>query len=638
MSVGKGILSVILVGAMCMSCARAAPDEANLGERVRSEAAAADPPTLDSRTQGWALGQWYAYDLKLRTSVKFGEGANVFDFDLAGLVQITPTSVTPDVATLFVALANPKIVSRVPGSEPEFDKVAAQLASTGTFFTFSGGRLVEMRAPHGLPSTAATIYREIACAFQFARTKRPSDRYTAEEYDTTGQYEAEYTFDQSRGIWHKQKLRYTAILAAKTMPANVPGRLVPQVDQSDGDIRLFSDGRAQRIDLRNRVSVSGAQQPVHSSTSISLEVGPSEPARQPAPDWNALMSRMDRTGADDPPGAKAPIESLDKARIAGMTFEKAVARFEEIAKEDRKGVVSSINGAALDADEKARQEQRTQEESRLFLALSAILREQPEAVSKAIQKIKTGSPAADVLIEALSAASNAKTEGVLVDLLNSKGTDPGLRDRIVMALTRTPRPEQRAIDTLKGLLKKDPFSESALLGLGTYSRRLRESDAVDQANEIGALLVDRLRSADNTEDRLTVLRAISNSGYSPAMPLVIPFLTDRQELVRIDAVQALQSMKDVRVDEILIERLNSDPSRDVRISALGAAKVREPSEALAHAVETAAQREPDSRVRFRAVELLAAWGPSRPDVRSTLEQIARNDVEARIRDLARNAL
>jgi len=482
------------------------------------------------------------------------------------------------------------------------------------------------------------MYREIGSSLQFARSLRPADRYTAEEYDTTGQYVAEYTLDRDQNLWHKRKSRYIAILAAKTAPLNAPGQVAPEIDDSDGGVRLFPDGRLQSVDFRNTVALSGAQQPIRSTTAVALHAGPTQPAKQPAPDWAALMSAMPRTGADEPWGGGAPIESLDSARMKGMTFNKAVAELERLAKEKDGVVLSSVNGSPLDADAKAKREQQTQSESRVFIALAAIFREQPRTIPLAIQKIRAKSPAASLLVSALSSASSPEAQSALVELANAKTTEPALRTQVLAALARTPRPDRKSIDAMKALLKDDPFSEEGLLSLGTFSRRLRDAGSIDQANELGALLVNRLKAARFLSDRLTALRAITNSGYAPALPEVVPYLTDGEPAVRAAAVVALQSMNDPKVDDIIAQRMQSDSASDVRISALGAAKVREPTDVLAHAVEDAAVKAADPHVRYRAVELLAMWLSSRPDVRSTLEQVAKNDLELRIRDRAQGAL
>jgi hypothetical protein len=626
------------LGLLASGCARPATAEPEPHSTAAPMSSASAAPALDTRTHGWDLGQWYAYSVKVSSAVSFGPGSNMLDFDFDGLVQITPTAVGPDATTLYIAVANPRIVSRVTGSQPEFDRIASQIGATGCFFTFSGGRVVEMQSPRGLSPTAGNTYREIAAALQFARAARPAARYTAEEYDTTGQYIAEYE-QQGPLVWSKQKRSYVSILAAKAAPANAPGRVVPQIEKSEGEIHLLADGRAQTIDLRNTVTIQGAQLPVHSITSVSLKAGPSEPAKKQAPDWAALMSGLVRTGSDEPLGGPATIESLDKARIGLMTFDKAVTGLEEIAKARRGSMTSSVNGASLDADEKTQREQVTEEESKLFIALGAIFREQPETIPRALAKIRAKSPAADTLVEALSAASSPAAQSALIDLAASKALDPLQRNRIFFALSRTPRPDAEAIAALEASLQSDPFNEVALLGLGTFSRRLRDAGDVDKSVTIGDLLVEKLKAAQKTTDRLTALRAVTNAGYAAALPDVIAHLDDgASDEIRVAAVRAVQSMSDPRVDQILVERMQSDRSSDVRMSALAAAKVRPPNDVLALGVEKTALATPDPHVRYRATELLARWLPARPSLRSTLERLAQTDPEARIRDRAQSAL
>jgi HEAT repeats len=628
------LLALLAAGALLGTGCAQRPAETDAVQAATAPAL----PSLDPRTRGWEVGHWYAYDLKLTTAISFGGGARALGFHVEGLVQITATSATPDAVTLYVALGDPKVTSDDPKGAPELDRVRAQLASTGCFFRLAGGRVTDMSAPRGLSATAANTYREIASALQFAHSTSNARKYTAEEYDTTGEYVAEYERDPDGAVWHKRKQRYIAILAAKTAPANLPARIVPRVDASEGDVRLSSEGRPESVDLHDAVTIAGAQQPVRSTTTLSLRARDSQPARQSPPDWDALVAAMQRTAADEPYGAPASIEALDDARIGGMTFDQAVATLERSAREDRRGGLTPVNGAAIDADERARQEKLTSDKSRAFIALSAIFRAHPETIARAVAMIRAKSPASDVLEEALSAASSPPAQDALAKLASSRSTDPEQRSRELMSLSRAPRPDAKAVETLKAALAADPFNEIALLGLGTYSRRLRDAGSVDQANDLGALIVDRLAEAPTTTARLAALRAITNSGYAPALPAVKARLDDPNETIRATAVRALQSMNDPRVDGILSERLRSDPSSDVRVSALAAAKVREPTDALAQAVESAAESATDAHVRYRAVELLAAWVSRRPDVRPTLARIATNDAEIRIRDRAQSAL
>lgn len=637
----RGLLTLMLGCALLPDCAHSRPQEADRGSSSTMAAAAPVGAALDAHMHGWRVGQWYSYPLTLATTVSFGENVRALDFELTGLLQVTPSARTDEAATLYVAIARPRIVSRVPESQSELDKVSDQLAKTGCFFDLAGGHVVGMRTPHGLSPTAANTYREIGAALQFSRTVQPADVYTAEEYDTTGRYVAEYRLDPSEQVWRRRKLRYIAILGApKSSAPAIPAQVVPEIDRSESRIRLHADDSLESLESTDVVTVAGAQQPVRSTTSLSLGAVREDSAQGTTPDWQTLMEGMHRIDANEPyGGAVATLESLDNARIAGMTFEQAVTGLERLASQKSHRPTSAVNGGRmLDPEEQASQERMTAEESRLFIALSAIFREQPKTIAQAARRIQSKSPASDLLIQALSSASSPATQTALVQLATAKEVDPLTRSRVLLSLSRTPRPSQKSIDLLKGIASSSPFNEEALLGLGTYSRRLRDAGSPDQAAVLGDFLVEQLKRATKTTDRLAVLRAITNSGYAAALPHVMSYVTNGAEDLRVAAVRALQSMNDPKIDDTLAERLQSDDSNDVRISALRAAKVREPTDALSRAVEYSATSAADPHVRYRAVEVLAAWVSRRPELRGTLEEVAKNDEASRIRDRAQGAL
>jgi hypothetical protein len=274
----------------------------------------------------------------------------------------------------------------------------------------------------------------------------------------------------------------------------------------------------------------------------------------------------------------------------------------------------------------------------VFLALSALLRQKPSTVNEIVRAIRAKSPASFALADALGNASSPDAQKALVVLIDEKGLEPKLHGRLINALTRTPMPTAASVTALKSLLKKDSFNRRAIYGLGTYAFRLRDAGEAKRAAEIGEFLLERLSLAKVPVQQVTVLRGIANSGYTAALPKVVPYLGSREERVRVAAVRALQSMKDPEVDGILATRMKTDVSNDVRVSAIVAAQQREPSAVLSNGLSTAATDASDATVRFRAVELMTRWLSKRPDLRATLERVARQDGEVRVRDLAKAAL
>lgn len=533
-----------------------------------------------------------------------------------------------------------RVTSRVPNTQADFDKLAAQLNASGFFFTLAGGRVTELRVPGGLSALTVNLYRDIASRLQFARSAKDEPRYEVEELDGTGAYVAEYRREASdAGIWRKRKLRYLHILTARgTNSSAVPGRIVPEVVQSQGEIRLSSDGRPELVHVRDEVAVNGAQTALHAKNSFSLEAPEVGHPAEPRPDFALLIAKTERLAADEPYGGEAQVEALDDARIQGLTFDVIIKRLEALAKTNPTPARAATGSEPGAAGNRAKNEQGVAEESRLFTALAATFRKKPETVAAAMKKIHDGSAATNVLVDALGSSGSKTAHAALAELASKKTANGKLRSRAVYALARTSVPSEVSIDAMKAILTEDPFNVEALYGLGTYARRLRDARKPDAARAIGDFLIERLGAARTMSEQVAVLGAVTNSGYDPALPKLVPLLTDPREPVRASAVRALQSMQSPEIDGRIAERLASDKSSQVALSAIEAASVREPSDTLAKALTASAIHATDPRVRYRAVDLLIDWMPKRPDVRTTIARVAASDTEGRVRDRAKAAL
>jgi hypothetical protein len=631
-----------------VGCVRSRTDNAQTGEQGSSAAPAAAaststaqgsstapaPDALDPLTHGWELTKRYTYQVKTTSRVALGD-TNAFDFDVTGNLEVVPVTGSASIMMLHAALGDTTIMSRLPGTQPGFDKLATEITSSECFFTLEGGRLTELRIPRNLSTMAAATYRQIAAALQFARVVGDGATYSADEYDTTGQYIAEYERGAEPNLWHKRKQRYVTILTTKSAKANVPANVIPDVSLSRGEVRLDSEGRPLSVSLEEETAVNGAQLPIRSTTSVSLEGGPPQPARQ-APKWLALLDNTVQLAADEPYGGVAPAAALDQARIKGLTFAKIVSRLEQAAR-NQIGPGAGADTPPANAAEQAQQEGVVQDDMQIFQALAAIYRQQPATIGQTLRKVQAKSPASPTLIDALGSAGSPAAQKALTDLMNSKALESDLRARAATALALTANPDRASADAFKATLASDPWNARALYGLGSFSRRMRDTGNADMAKELGAFLVGRLKASEGPLSLTIVLRAISNSGYTDALPAILPYLTDEREQIRVDAVRALQSMQSSKVDEVLAARLQADDSADVRISAIEAARVREPSDVFVEAL-VAASTSSERRVRYQAIDLMTQWLARRPQLRATLTQAAQSDEEARIRYLAQSAL
>ena len=571
----------------------------------------------------WKLGTTYQYELRSTTKMSLGRVPPAFDFELSARASILVVQQQGAREVLYLTVPDVTVKSRL--TDAGLERTVSEVRGGSCLIFLSNGGLEKIGFLKGMTGSAATTYRQIASAIQMSRAPEGGQRYVAEEYDTTGRYAAEYILAQDPQIVKKAKLRYLALLGNPIMPDGLPLQLVPSVLRSEGYAVVSADGQLKELQQEEELAVNGVQTPVHSSTRFTLRLS-NVSEGGPGADWRTLADAHNVVAASEPYGVKISQQALDHSRTNGASFGEIFAR---LAQNATKSASRATGGG------KPGQEAAFKEEAQLFSALVGALREDPKAVDEAIQKIKAKSPLAPVLIDALSSASSAEAEKALVGLRSFVDKDPVQRARVLHALARMPRPGKDAVAVMKSVLEKEPYNPRALYALGTYSRRFRDEGNSEMAVGLGEYLVEMLREATGPSGRLTALRAIGNSGYSAALPDVRGFTSDKDETTRVVAVRALQSMKDLAVDEILTSTMGSDTSFEVRISAIEAARVRDPTDKLLLAV-VAACRHPEPRIRYRAVETLIRWLPRRPSLRPVLQKISQEDPEQRVRDLARS--
>lgn len=642
-------LVALVCTALAAGCARSKPAEpARLDSQPAAlgSAAPAAPRTvaLDTHTRGWDAGRAYTYGVGISTAVSFEQGATVYDFDLTGTLELSTFSRTHEAATLHAGMKDVKLVSRLPQGQAELDRVAREVEAGDAFLSFTGGRASELRVPAAQSTTANGIYRQIACALQFSAPSGSSVHYDAEEYDTTGRYLAAYDLAPDGAVWHKVKQRYFGLLGVTQDPSQPVSGIVPQLTLSQGDIRVNSAGRPEHVKFHDELKLEGGQLPMRSSVSIRLDAVSEIAARAPEADLAARFAGEKRFGAGEALGVAAPVEALDAARIGTLDFDTIVSRMVTAAQKAKDDAAAEARRTAAGEPAEpttvrdAREQARVQEDMKLFVAASALFRQEPATVTQAVRAIEQDSLAAPALVSALASAATPKAQSALLSLMSSKTVTPELKSRATSALARTPKPTEESEAAFRAILVGDPFNRRAMYGLGTFSHRLRDSGDSKKAREIGEFLVAKLPKVQGQLSLVTTLRAIANSGYAGALTRVTPYLSDDRESVRAAAIRALQSMQDPRVDGIIAARMQSDASPEVRISAMDAANIRTPTKELTSGLTTAVNNSSDAHVRYRAVELMARWLPQRPDLRAALEQIAQKDVQPEVRDRAKAAL
>jgi hypothetical protein len=628
------------VTASCTRTERATPaSNVKTAEANAPAAATVAPASPHPASAPWALGLRYAYDVRLTTAVALGTPENAFDFDVLGRLELEAAKLEQGAVTLQASFSDAKIVSRLPAAQSELDRLAAELRHSGIFFTLDAGKLAALFVPPGMSTTAASTYRQLAAALQFAASPHGQATYSTEEFDTTGQYLAEYTA-AGGDAWHKQKLRYLTLLAPAAPPSEAKGKILPEVVASNGELTLSPDGRPLVVKLSDRLAFANDDAKVRSSSVLELTNAGAPRVSPSSAERLALLAKLTRVAAGEPlPAPKSSDDNLDDAKLGGLDYATILAHFDALgARATARAAAAKTGAQQPPAKEQAEREAELREEAHLFQALAVTFRREPARAIEAAERVRAGSPLANHLIDALGSAATPEAHRTLGKLALEPKLDVEHRGRAVFALARTTRPSDAAVSALKGVLEREPFNTGALYGLGTYSRWYRDAGDATRAAALGEFLVARLPRARGPMSLGDSLRALANAGYAAALPRVMPYLDDERDEVRAAAVRALQAMPDARVDGIIAARLRTDASPDVRLAAIEAAKLRSASDTLAAALADQSVHAEDSHVRFRAVELMADWLATRPSFRATLEQVANNDAEPKIRERAHAAL
>jgi HEAT repeat protein len=180
----------------------------------------------------------------------------------------------------------------------------------------------------------------------------------------------------------------------------------------------------------------------------------------------------------------------------------------------------------------------------------------------------------------------------------------------------------------------DPeLASTAVLGLGNAAMRLRDRDAAGAAGYVDDLLA-RLRAATDDGTRMTLLRALGNTGDARILPALQAAFASDAELVRAAAVEALRFVPGV---EPLVIAALRDHASAVRTAAVFAAGFGSLDKLVGVLAETA-RVDPDTTVRRSIVELAGARMKELPALRAIVEHAAANDADTELRDAARGML
>jgi hypothetical protein len=582
-----------------------------------------EPNVAPAAVLEWEPGERYAYRLSMTTRTVLGP-EDPLNLTLEGDLELYARKKGAAKRELLPRLLRARLSSGATQPNPELERVAREL-SEPFVLVLDAGKLAELHLPKDASPLAVGVRRTLAAALQFP-SARPEAAITVSEFDASGEYQAEYRPGSTPSAYSKKKLRYSRMLAADhTGAQKVSLGILPRVVASETKFEI-DKGVLRTLHQKDELTteLKAGSLELGGKTELTLSLG--EKRSAPLPEsFEAVVARSTRVGADQPSATAGLTRTLEQARISGMTVQSAIAQLEEA---ERKRNVKS----------KEAQKDYLDRNSAPFTALAALIRTEPNGVRDVSAKIRTGSVAKGVLLDALSTAGTDTAQAALMSFVTDKKLDDALRGKAATSLIRTEHPSVATIDALIGLLNDPLLSNHALYGLGTASRRLREAGSVELSRRAFDAVLERLTAAKTGAEKVHVLRGIANSGEVAALPDVRRLLKDPNAGVHAAAIEALRLMQHDSVDALIVEALASSTETTTRSAALNAMQARVPSKVLSSGLSQFVRTTSDPYARLRAVELAAKWLRTSSELRAALEDRAEHDDRPKIRDVARAAL
>ncbi len=471
------------------------------------------------------------------------------------------------------------------------------------FLVFSNdGRFREARGAAGLPVFVGRMWQALGEYLQVVR--EPGESWQASESDASGNYLAEYKL--SGDTLFKQKSGYPS-LTAKHLKSY-------DVRQSDEQFRFDNPPALRAVALKEgltAIAVDGPFATFDSNTELELEATtPLHPSVNATFAGLVAQAKALKTNGSQDPAA------YDRARAGGLSVAEAYARLGEIK-----------------ADDKGRRDRA----ERAFVALTALLRQDPKNLALLASKLAKDGPLTEPLLAALRDASTPESQALLAKMA-APDSPLSAENRLEAArsLSRVPTPTAQTVEALKSLRSDATVGVQATYGLGSALHRLENQDPA-LAESTRDALSTQLDQAQTPAQQAAVLTALGNAGSGAMLEKIRGYISNPSSAVRSAAAQALRRIPGAEPDGMLAA-LSRDPVADVRWNAVDAISERELSPVLAAALSERALGETEFAIRSRAINALSAWLPQDASIAGTLRLVAERDPSQDLRTVATNAL
>lgn len=447
---------------------------------------------------------------------------------------------------------------RINGESPEY---SSALASPFAFHFQDNGEIDLFRFQKGASDSACKVIQQVVKGMQLLVSQTAKREWSTQEKDGEGVFRAHYTVtsdDSPSGelVVHKRKEQYLFLEGARLSPEQEAEATQGRIAKSDGVFRL----------QRNSHWIDGVNL---QETSVRSRKGR---------DW--ARGKVSFT-AQRQSGVKPLFFSLAELEAALVSDALVKAQFYQTdATLDRLGVGVSMEEmlklcvGLFNGEDKERAEWAER-------LLVNYLRQFPQ---RCFQLVK-------LLDRPQAIGLNQSTELHVWNLLTRVGHreaqqatvvplfDPeygtATRYRALSYFHDFAHPEKEVTDRLLSFADSVPAIQSqeaselramALYAVGTAGGPDKLNEPLQQ--EISTQLAARLNSSQKPGDQAVALLAIGNQGDEKMLPVITPYLSSRDDMVRANAYDALRRMPGEAAVDLLISTVATESSSTVRVAAI----------------------------------------------------------------------
>lgn len=554
------------------------------------------------------------YRIEYATRVMTRTGQPMTSFTLDGALKLVRLSTSPAVIVRGELAGTVSVQAGQPGQAggpAQGADAAALAAAVRRPFVLEFGVDGSFRGARGEPGAPAFVGRLWSALGEYLQVLRngANREWQMRETDASGGYVARYE-QQAPGVLAKSKLRYETVIA-KTLTSY-------DVISSSSDFEFDGEGRLAALVLSETMKASLGSGPFpgfEATTTLGMHRTSIRSAAGQLVAWLEELARtvpLKESAREDDERARA------RALIGGLSVAEALSRLK----------LFETPAAAHEDRMRA---------GRAFVALTALLRQDPSTLGAVRANLEKKGPLTTSLLAALRDASTPEAQELLAEMSASGSPlDPEQRLEAARALSLVPSPTAETVEALKSMRSDPDVGAQATYGLGSALHSLAEQDPM-LAGETRTALTDQLAGAKTAGEQATVLTALGNGGDPTTLDRIREYQTSDSASVRAAVAQALRRIADAEADQILAA-LCMDPSADVRFSAVDAIGERAFSEVLANALSTLVAGEPQYQARAKAVNILAQWLPDAPGIAAALAIVASQDPNPDLRKVANGAL